>query len=355
MPTPSSKKPSRAIGRIREYWLIVAGWLQKTWRGIFGERNVHRSFRRTRRRDAVRPLKLPGYIAFTFEVFAFLRKHKKIFLSLALVYLILYVALVGFGSQATYASLVELFNESLGEAFQGASGAISQAGLLFVTIAVSGLTENPSEVQQVFSVLLFIMLWLAAVWLARNLLAGKKVKMRDGLYMSGTPLFATVVVAIFIALQLIPVGIAFIGYSLASSAGLLVGGVEAMLFWAGATLLGILSLYWIVGSFFASIIVTIPGTYPLWSMHTSNKLVAGRRVPLLLRMVWLVATIVATWAAVLLPAVLLDMGLKQLVPALSWLPIVPVALLVLTVWSALWSCLYVYLLYRKVVDNEVAE
>lgn len=328
--------------------------LKRVWRGIFGERGAHRSFRRTRRRDAVRPLVLPGYIALTFEVFGFLRKHWKIFGGLALVYLILYVVLVGVGSQETYSSLVGLFDESVDDMFQGVSGALGQAGLLFATIAMSGI-ESPSQIQQVFGVLLFVMLWLTVIWLVRNLLAGQNVKMRDGLYMSGSPLFATIVVLFLILLQLVPVGLAFIGYAAASSTGLLEGGVEAMLFWIGAGLLGLLSLYWVIGSLFASVIVTIPGSYPLWAMHASSKMVAGRRIPLILRLMWLGMTLFLTWLVVLLPVVLLDMGLKKLLVAIDWLPIVPAALLILTVWSALWSCAYIYMLYRKAVDGEAAK
>ncbi|UTX51593.1 hypothetical protein KI440_01420 [Candidatus Saccharibacteria bacterium TM7i] len=350
MPTNSNKKvqPVEKTNLGKQ----AAVWIQKIWRRIFGPKTPHRSFRMTRRRDAVRTLKLPGYLALTHEVFRIIFTHKKLLLGLGVVYFVLYGILVGVGSQETYASLSGLLKESAGDAFQGVSGSLWQAGILFTSIATSGLNEALTPTQQIFGALLFIMLWLSVVWLLRSIIAGKKVKMRDGLYNSGTPLFASIVVVLLILLQLLPVGIALVGYTAASSTGLLVGGVEAMLFWIAASLLGLLSLYWILSSFFALIIVTIPGTYPLWAMQTSSKLVSGRRVQLLMRLIWLGIITALTWVAVLVPMILVDAGLKSLIPVMGWVPFVPLTILILSSWSIIWGCTYVYLLYRKVVDNE---
>lgn len=344
MPTSSNKEAGRVKNAIT--------WLKSGWRRIFGPRTPHKSFHTTRRRDAVRTLRLPGYIVFTHETFKIIFTHKKLLLGLGVVYLALYGVLVGVGSQETYASLSDLLKESAGEAFQGVSGSLWQAGILFTSIASSGLNESVTPTQQIFGVLLFIMLWLSIVWLLRSILAGKKVKMRDGLYNSGAPLFASIVVVLLIVVQLLPVGVALIGYSAATATGLLTSGVEAMLFWIAAGLLGLLSLYWVLSSFFALIIITIPGTYPLWAMQTSSKLVSGRRIQLLLRLIWLGFVAALTWIVVLIPMILIDAGLKHLIPAIDWLPLVPFTILVLSSWSILWGCTYVYLLYRKVVDNE---
>lgn len=321
----------------------------------FLARRPHRSFRLTRRRDYIRPLQLPGYIRFTNDVYRTIWRYKKILLPLLVVYIIFYAILVGIGSQETYGTVADALKQAGGNLFSGGFGAeIGQASILFLSVASTGLTTISTESQQIFAVLLFLMLWLSVVWLLRNLLAGHKVRMRDGLYSSGSPIFATMVVVFVVLLQLLPVGIAMIGYAAASSSGLLDGGVEAMLFWVGASLLGVLSLYWITSSLFAMVMVTLPGMYPWRALRTAGDIVFGRRIKLLLRWLWMLLAVVVLWAVVLIPFILIDLWVKSLWSQIGWLPIVPVVVLLLSSFTVLWVSTYIYLLYRKVVDNETA-
>jgi hypothetical protein len=318
---------------------------------LFMNRRPHRSFRLTRRRDYVRPLELPGNIAFTHEVTQTVWRHKKTFLWLGFIYVMLFALLVGMQSQETYATLTGTLKSTSGDAFSGNWGAIGQAGLLLLTIASSGVNTEITEAQQIFSVLIFLLIWLTTVWLLRNKLAGHKVKLRDGLYNSGAPLFATVLITLFIAIQLIPVAVAFIGYSAASTSGLIAaGGAAAMLFWIGAGLLSLLSLYWITSSLFAMIIVTLPGMYPYTAIRTAGDMVLGRRIKILLRWLWMALMIILAWGVIMIPIILLDMGLKSLWPAVGWLPIVPITALIMAALTTIWMASYVYLLYRKVVE-----
>lgn len=319
-------------------------------------RRSHRSFRLSRRRDYVRPLELPGNIVFTHEVSKTIWRHKTIFLLLALIYAVLYAVLVGIQSQETYTTLSDLLKETSGDAFSGNWGAIGQAGLLLVTVASSGVSTEATESQQIFSVFIFLLIWLTTVWLLRNLLAGHKVKLRDGLYSSGAPLFATVVITLVIAIQLIPVAVAFIAYNAATTTGLIeAGGAAAMLFWIGAGLLALLSLYWVTSSLFAMIIITLPGMYPYRAIRTAGDMVLGRRIKILLRWLWMGLMIILAWAVIMIPMILLDMGVKSLWPAIEWLPIVPVTALLMAAASTVWMSSYVYLLYRKVVDYVPAD
>lgn len=314
--------------------------------------NPHHSFRRTRRRDYVRPLILPGVFFFAGLVTRTLWTQKKTFGLFVLLYALLYAVLVGVTSQEAYSSLSGTLQDAGTELMGGDFTAVTQAGLVFVSIAASGIGSPTDSAQQVFTVLLLLLAWLTIVWLLRKQLAGHAVKLRDGLYNSGAPLFATMVVAGLIVLQLLPVGLAIIGYSAATASGLLAGGVEAMLFWVAAGLLAILSLYWITSSLLALVVVTLPGMYPIKAMRTAGKLVLGRRVKILLRWLWMFVVVVVGWALVLLPIILLDMVLKAWLPALDWLPIVPVTLVLLISLTVVWCSAYVYLLYRKVVDHD---
>lgn len=354
MPTSSkkgSKKPATVKAAAKKQSTSKRPFARMRQRyEAFLQRRPHRSFQLTRRRDAVRPLPLPGNIAFTHEVNKTLWHHRKIFLLLAVLYAFLYVVLVGLQSQDTFTTLTQGLSEAGAEISGGEWGAFEQVSAVLLSMATVGVGAEMTEAQQIFSVLIFLLVWLTSVWLLRNLLAGHKVKLRDGLYNAGAPLFSTVMIALLIVVQLLPVALAMTGYSAASASGLLESGVAAMLFWIAAALLGVLSLYWITSSLLAMIIITIPGVYPYQAVKSAGDLVLGRRVKLLLRWLWMAVVLVVAWLVVMIPIILLDMWIKGVWPAVEWLPILPVTLLVLSAATIVWVSAYVYLLYRKVVD-----
>lgn len=319
----------------------------------FLSRRPHRSFRRTRRRDYARPLQLPGLFAFNAYVTRTLWGQRRLFVPLFVVYIILFGLLVGVGSQETYGQLKDFFAQGGAEILGGSIDALTQAGVTIAALATNGLSGELTEAQQIFGVLLGVLAWLTIVWILRNTLAGHKITMRDGLYNAGAPLIATIVIVLVIALQLIPVALAAVGYSAAYASGLIAGGgVPAMLFWSAAVLLGLVSLYWITSSLFALVIITLPGMYPYRALRTAGDMVLGRRVAIVGRWVWMGVSAAVLWVAIMLPMILLDMGLKALWPAIDGLPIVPVALVVAGGAVLFWASTYIYLFYRKVVDNE---
>ncbi len=360
MPTASKKTPtkktvkkkSRLIKKAQASRVGRVTSSLQTRTQSFLARRPHRSFRITRRRDAVRPLALPGNIAFTAEVTRTLWKHKRLFLSLGAVYVIFYGVLVGMQSQSDYNTFSQALSETGEDLFSGNWGAVGQAGVLLATIASTNLGSETTDAQQILAVLIFLLTWLTTVWLLRNILAGHKVKLRDGLYSSAAPLFAMIVVAAVIVVQLLPVALAALGYSAAASTGLLEGGAAAMLFWLAAGFLAILSLFWITSSLFAMVIVTLPGMYPFKALGVAGDVVLGRRVPILLRWLWMMLAVLVAAAVVMIPIILLDMGLKNLWPVIEWLPIVPFTFLVFAAFATIWAASYVYLFYRKVVDND---
>ena len=342
----ATKKPVSPQGRFKSF--IAA---RKKAIDSFMARRPHRSFRLTRRRDYARALNIPGYISFTHSVNKTVWGFRKLFIPLAIIYIVLYALLVGIGSQDTYSSLSGTLQEATDQVFEGDIGAVGQAGIMLLTIVSSGTSVQATEAQQIFSIFIFVLIWLTTVWLLRNALAGHKVKLRDGLYNSGAPIFATVVLLLIVALQLIPVAVAAIGYTAAESSGLLVGGAAAMLFWIGASLLAILSLYWITSSLLAMIIVTLPGVYPMRALKTAGDIVLGRRTRVLLRWLWMILMVLLSWVVVMIPIILIDMWLKSLWPAIEWMPIVPTVIVIMGALSTIWVSSYIYLLYRKVVDS----
>lgn len=318
------------------------------------KRRPHRSFLLTRRRDYRRSMKMPGFIAFTKYVNKLLWSNRKVFLLLVLVYAVLTALMVGMSSQETYTALQSTVKDTGGDIVSGSFGSLGQAGILFLSSINGGLSGTLSEIQQIFALILFIMAWLSCVWLLRNILANRKVKLRDGLYNAGAPILPTFLVSFMVLLQLLPLAIAIIGYSAAATTGLLENGIEAMLFWAAAGLLTLLSIYLLTGTIFALIIITLPGMYPMAAIRAASDLVVGRRLRIITRFIWMFVYALSAWAIVMIPIILLDSWLKDIWPAIEWLPIVPIFILAMTSLTTVWVSTYVYLFYRKVVDDGAA-
>ncbi len=344
MPKNSKKKTSlkkRLLARYSKVQTYIIG------------KSPHRSFQRTKRRDYIRPLVLPNPLGFLYEVTVTMWAYRRLFIPLMAVYLVLYVGLVGIASQETYSTLAGSFEQQAVEVGVAPGNVFEQASLSLLSIGTGGLTGSLTDAQQIFAVILALLAWLTTVWLLRNVLAGNKIKMRDALYNAGSPIIATIVVTAIILLQLIPVGIAALGYIAASTSGLIAaGGIEVMLFWAAAGLLVLLSLYWVSSSLFAMIIVTLPGMYPIRALRASRDILMGRKLKFLLRFIWMFIFILAVWVVILIPIILLDGWLKSVAPAINWLPIVPAFVVIVGTFSVFWMSTYIYLLYRKVVDHE---
>lgn len=328
---------------------IVAGIKART--DSYLSRRPHRSFRRTYRRDYERSLKLPGYWAFSHFVWRTLWAHKAIFIWVIAVYGIFSAAFIGIASQDTYTTLGETLRSTSDEIFEGNLGEVGKASLLLLTGVTGSLNVAPNEAQQAYGAFFGVMTWLTTVWLLRALLAGQKPRFRDGLYNGGAAIIPTLLVSLVLVVQIIPAAVATILASTAVSTGFVEGAV-AMLFAVVGLLLYILSLYWVVSTLMALVIVTLPGMYPLQALRTAGDLVVGRRLRILYRWLWLVGMVIVAWALVMIPIILLDTWFKGLAPGISWVPIVPVSLLFMSSATVVISAAYVYLLYRKVVEDD---
>lgn len=321
----------------------------------FLARRPHRSFRRTYRRDYVRSLRLPGYWSFTHHVQKILWSNRKIFMYVMVIYVILTVVLISFASEDTYMQMRDTLDTTGDNAFGGFWGEITKAGLILAAGATGSLNSAQTGTQaqsQIYAVIIGLLTWLTTVWLLRAIMANRKPRMRDGLYNAGAPIVPTFLVASIIILQLLPMALAIYAYNSAVVSGLLEGGIEAMMFWSVAGLLVILSLYWITSTLLALVVVTLPGMYPVQALRTAGDLVIGRRVRILLRLLWMAFVIIITWAVIVIPIILFDGWIKSAWDAIWWLPLVPITLLMMGAVTVIWVAAYIYLLYRKIVDDD---
>jgi len=314
----------------------------------FLSRRPHRSFHRTRKRDYNRSLALPGYWAFTLEVWRTLWGYRRLFGMFLVVYALFGLISVGLMSQDAYAALSDAFFGSGNN--PGALkdfGTFTSAFTLFAATIASSLTFQLNTSQQLMGAFLLLMGWLITVWLLRQLFAGNVVRLRDAIYSAGSPIAATIVLVLVIMFQLIPLALALIAYNVAASNGIFADGVEAMVVWTGLLLVALLSLYWITSSLLAMVVITLPGMYPFQALKTAGDLIVGRRLRVMMRLTWLVVGVLPAWAITLIPLIFLQAWID-----VDWLPIVPVAALLLSAATILYMASYIYLLYRKIIDDE---
>ena len=349
----SAKSPEQPTKERRGFKSSFRKTRDKIWAKRSKRVRLHESFHRSYREDYERPLEVPGLLHHAMTTFRIIFKNWKIFLPLILLIVGANIILVGLMNEDTYVQLQETLEESSENLVDGNVGNVAKAGLLLVsTITTGGLTQGMTEVQQVFAILLFLITWLVTIYIIRHRLAGHKIKMRDGLYNALSPLISTFAVLIIVLLQAIPIFVVIITYSVAVATEFLNTPFYAFLFFIFAGLLILLSAYLLSSTFLALVAVTAPGLYPMAAVHTAQDLIAGRRIKLIIRMIYLFIVLAVVWVIIMLPLILLDLWLKSIWEWLEGWPFVSLELLTMTVFSVVYFSTYSYLFYRRMLDYE---
>ena len=275
------------------------------------------------------------------DSFSVIWQERRILIGLAVLYALINVIVVG--AVATQEDFVDLKDSAM----QVMGGQVNQIGKVFTlfTAAMSGvLTQEPTQLQQFLAPLVAFMFWLAFIWALRMRFAGEKITIRDALYNSNAPFISSLLVGMAIVVQLLPGALGIFVIVTAQSVGAIQPGVEFALFSAGAALLCVLSLYWVVSSALALVVVTLPSMYPWHALASASELVVGQRWRLVLRVLVLVVVLAIVWAGVLIPVLLLDNWLN-----VNWLPLLPAAMTALGAFSLTYGSVYVYKLYRSLL------
>lgn len=313
--------------------------------------NPHRSFKRTYREDYKRDLNVPGMMHHIFESLGTIFKNWKLFLPLMLLVLILNVLLVGLMSESNYVQFREILDDTSGQMAGGDIGNVAKAGLLLIsTVTTGGMsTSESSETAVVFQVLIFLVIWLTTIFLIRHIMAGHKVKLRDGLYNAMTPLISTLMVFLVAVVQCIPIFLLIIAYSAAVRTEFLATPFYALVFFVFAALMILISGYLLSSSLIALVAVSAPGLYPMQALRTASELMMGRRVRFILRIVVLILTIAIMLAVVMLPLIVFDLWMKSF----EWtkgIPFIPICLNLMTSFVTIYATIYLYKYYRWMLD-----
>lgn len=317
------------------------------------EVRLHRSFKRSYYEDYQRKTELPSLTSQASAAFKMFFKFWKIFLPLLLIFVGLYIFLIGAMSENTLADVRANVEQTNKDVADGKIGTVGKAGLTLLGIISTGGLTTMNDAQIVIAVLLFTIIWLVTIYLARHLLAGhQEIKMRDGFYSALSPLVSTLVVGLIIFLEAVPIMLTIIVFQVALTTEFLSTPFYALLFFMFAALMITLSLYLLSSSFFAIIVVSAPGLYPLTAIRMAKNLIMGRRLRFLIRVFYLVIIVALLYLLLLMPAIILDGVLKA---QFAWLaeskiPFVAIIQLTITVFIFIYLSIYFYLFYRALLD-----
>lgn len=309
----------------------------------FMSRRPHRSLYLTRKRDFRRSWKMPGYFAFANQVWQTIWVNKRIFLKFIILYSVLSLLIAGTLSQSSYLALKEQINS-----YSEDLGAMKWV-TLFTGAITTGSGEEMTATGEVLAGMIFLFGWLVIVWILRRYMAGDKIKLRDALYSAGSPLVATMVLLAIMLFQLVPFVLVLVAYSAFTGFGFINWdiSIENMAAWCAVAAAAVLTLYWMTTSFLALIIVTNPGVYPFKAIKMAGDIAVSRRLRIMLRLTFMVLPVAIMWIAILLPVIFLDDFIK-----VDWLPLVPLFVLILSTLTLLWVATYIYMLYRRLIDDQ---
>lgn len=314
--------------------------------------NPHRSFRRSYREDYKRDLEIPGILQHVFRSFGMIFKNWRLFLPLLIIVVILNALFVGIMNESNYEQFKDVLDDTSAQVTGGDIGSVAKAGLVLISVVTTGgLSGESSEAATVFAVLIFLIIWLTTIFLLRHIMAGNKVKLRDGLYNGMTPLISTFVVFAVAVIQCIPIFLLIIAYSAAVQTEFLATPFYALVFFVFAVLMIVISGYLLSSSLIAMVAVSAPGLYPLRALHTASDLMMGRRVKFILRIVALILTLAIMWVVVMLPLIVFDIFMKQF----AWtagIPFVPICMTIMTCFTCIYITVYLYIYYKWVLEYD---
>lgn len=303
----------------------------------------YKSFRLQRTIRRSRQEKLPSSWALIRQTLQLLLARKWFFLGVVAVYGILQLILVtGVLSSGT----AEIRN-ALNDAADGVTGALVTSFTL-TTYVASTTGQAGTEQASVYQFVLILIASLAVIWALRRVESlrgtklgeGEELRVRDAYYKGMTQLVPFILVLIVIVLEFIPLLIGSWLYSAVIGGGIAVSLAEQIIWGALLSAFGVLTVYLVLSSIFALLIVTLPDMAPLQALRSSRSLVLYRRWELIRKFV--ICALVVTVALLLVV-----MPIAYWVPAFApWL-----VYALLTVLLA-FTLGYLYVIYRELLRRD---
>lgn len=276
--------------------------------------------------------KLPTSRRLLADSLKLIKANKQTFLGLLGIYLILILLVVkGFDLSSDIGAI----RDNTGKLVIEGAGRIGFAFVLYgYALASSGTYSGPASAYQLFIVLITS---LATIWLTRQILAKKAVRLRDGYYLGMHPIIPFIMILFVIGLQLVPAAIGNAALTTVLTNGIAITAIEKLAWVLIFASLLIFSLYLVCSSIFALYISTLPDMSPMMALRSASGLAHRRRLKLGWRIIVLGGFLLLLSIAVVLP----------LIYVASW-AVEPVVL-ALGGFSLIFFHIYMYLLYRSLL------
>jgi hypothetical protein len=261
------------------------------------ERPQYRSFRLSKRLKHPSK-KLPSAFALTKRAFAHIWRYKRLFIIIAITYLLLNLLLVrGFLFTADLGDV----KTAMSELFSGSAGQV--AGALTVTGLLVGSLNPTSEVAGLYQSFLVLLFSLFMIWALRQTYAEEAPSARDVFYKSTYPLVQFMIIIFVIGIQLIPLLVANFLYTSVIVSGLSTSFAEVFAWSALIFLLVLWSLYMVTTTIFAAYIVTLPDMTPLKALRSAKGLVQYRRWTVMRKVIFIPFALSVCGFVIMLPVI----------------------------------------------------
>lgn len=292
----------------------------------------HRTFKLTKKR-LKQHAPLPGAIKLFKETLGLIKRHKKLFLGIALVNAVLSLVFVqGFSAISDTVTVKQTIEESLGEDASKFGTGVALFGYLMGSAGAG--TTQAGATYQFFLVLITS---LAIIWGVRQVTAGEAPRLKDSFYKGMYPLIPFLLVLFVLALQLLPFLIGNLIFNTVLQNELAVTAIEKVVWLLLFVALALLSAYMIVSSVFALYIATLPEMTPLVALRSARELVLHRRWSVGIRLVALPIVLTFLCALVFVPLLLFATP----VASILFIAVASLSLVIIHI--------YIYLLYRALI------
>lgn len=291
----------------------------------------HKTFWLTKK-QLIKRKKLPKISKLVKESNLLFWNNRWVFFRLALVFTVMEFVLVkGLGSSLSLINYKGQVSEILG------GGNDFEVGILSFGQLLSSDIDKVGQASGVYHLLIIVLVILASLWIIRKINNGEKPKVKDAFYNGAHPIVPFLLLLFLIMLEFLPVIIGNYLINTVFSNGLAVTSFEKavwIVFYIG---LAMISLYMVLSSIFALIIVTLNDVIPVVALRSARNLVLNRRLMILSRFIVLLLIIGICISLIFLPLII-------------YLTIVVEPLFVFVSCIALiYSVIYIYNLYKQLL------
>jgi hypothetical protein len=265
--------------------------------------------------------------------FAHLLNNKKHYGLITLIYTVLSIVFVGVLSNEEDLNLLkETFDDFLETPRGRVVTGVTMIG--YIVRSVGGASNEASGLLQAMLIAIFS---LAIIWSLRQLMADKKITVRDSFYKGVYPLVPFFMITLVIGLQTLPLFVGGLLYGFAVGQPFTSSNIELGFWVILATLLATLTVYMVASSIFALYVATLPNMTPMKALRSARELVRYRRLLVLRKLLFLPVALILIGIIIILPV------------ALYLTPIAEITYLLLLMFSFPLTHTYLYLLYRELL------